>query len=242
MADSASKTGRSWWQGARHALDAAASVAVVVGVVVLVFQLRSQKPAAGPAPRPTGVTVPKEPLSLDGASLIGNPGATVAILEFSDFECPYCGAFARDVFPTLRTQLIESGRVLFAFRNLPIKGHARAEPAALAATCAMEQGRFESLHETLFGHQKDLDERSLEKYTAFLKVDRPAFAACLKSTGPTKVAADKKEAEALGVTGTPTFFIGTIGPDRKLAVRTAFKGSRPVAEFLAAVDSALTGK
>jgi protein-disulfide isomerase len=93
-----------------------------------------------------------------------------------------------------------------------------------------------------FNHPKQLDRASLEKYTDSLPVDRSVFLACLKSAGPARVAADRKEAEALGVTGTPTFFIGTVGPDRKLTVTTAFKGTRPATEFIAAVDSATAGK
>ena len=95
------------------------------------------------------------------------------MLEFSDFECPYCGKFSTEVLPTLQKQYIETGRLLFAFRNLPLKIHPHAEAAAFAASCAGEQQKFWPFHDLLFANPKALEELKLGKsfYVDFTPVE-----------------------------------------------------------------------
>src|SRR5436309_3250825 len=80
--------------------------------------------------------------SLERAPLLGNHGAKVAILEYSDFECPFCAEFEKETWPRLKEQYIDTGRVLVAFRHLPLAAHRHANRAAIDAACAARQGRF----------------------------------------------------------------------------------------------------
>jgi protein-disulfide isomerase len=231
---------RAFWKRLRVILDTAASLAVVIGATVLV--LRMSPATRTDPPRNREIPVPEAPLSLEGAALIGDPAAQAVMLEFSDFECPFCGKFSAQVLPTLHKQYIESGRLLLAFRHLPLKIHPNAQPAALAASCAAEQNKFAPFHDLLFANPKALDADSLSKYASAVGLDRRSYSSCLEATAPGKVTADTDLAKLLGVTGTPAFFVGIMGPERQLIVRQTIKGVRPMNEFTAAVDDALAAR
>lgn len=224
----------------RAALDIAASLAVVVGVAIVGYQMLHATSA--PLPRNSTLAIPSAPLSLDGAILVGNPSAKVAMLEFSDFQCPFCGKFSAEILPTLRKDFIGTGRLLFAFRNMPIQSHQFAEPAALAASCAADQGKFDAFHDLLFANQKSLNEGSLDKFVTTVGLDRSIYAECVQRTAPGKVKADKDLAHVLGVSGTPVFFVGTLGSNGQLVVRKTIKGTKPVDEYVSAVNQALAAK
>lgn len=130
----------------------------------------------------------------------------VELLEFGDFECPYCGA----AFPGVKAALAEVGdRVTFRFRHLPITAkHPHAQRAAEAAEAAGAQGRFWELHDLLFAHQGALEDADLERYAAQAGLDVKRFRADLASGRfAAEVAADVEEARARGAEGTPAFFI-----------------------------------
>jgi protein-disulfide isomerase len=231
---------RAFWKRLRVILDTAASLAVVIGATVLVLRM-SPAPRTDP-PRNREIPVPEAPLSLDGAALIGDPAAQAVMLEFSDFECPFCGKFSAEVLPSLQKQYIESGRLLLAFRHLPLNIHPNAQPAALAASCAAEQNKFAPFHDLLFANPKALDADSLSKYASVVGLDRRSYSSCLEATAPGRVTADTDLAKLLGVTGTPAFFVGVQGPDLKLTVQKTIKGTKPISDFVAAVESALATK
>jgi len=164
------------------------------------------------------------------------------MLQFSDFECPFCGKFSTEILPALQAQYIRAGRVLFAFRHLPLESHPNAEAAALAATCAAEQEKFGAFHDLVFANPKALDRNKLAQHSVSIGLDPSSYAACLETTAPARVKADTELARMLGVTGTPSFFIGKLGQDRQLVVRKTIKGTRPLSEFVAAMDEALAAK
>jgi protein-disulfide isomerase len=100
-------------------------------------RVAGQEPAVKPPPPPPTPRLPVEPISIAGAALKGTASAPVAIVEYSDFECPYCATFVRTTFPDLDREYIATGRVLFAFRHLPLETiHKRAFRAAEASECA----------------------------------------------------------------------------------------------------------
>ncbi len=184
-------------------------------------------------------SMPKAPVSLSGAAIRGNPQATVALVEFSDFECPYCSRFAQDVLPEIERVYVKTGRVLFAYRHLPLEAiHRRAVRAAAAADCAGQQGRFWEMHDQLFRNPKALDDIALRAHADELKIDSNGFMQCLDGPALAKVRSDVAVAAALGVSGTPTFFVGSVTGGGVLATNKLI-GAQPLSAFVEALDGAL---
>lgn len=143
-----------------------------------------------------------------GDNFIGAENAPVTIVEFSDFQCPYCGK----VEPTIQRILNDyNGKVKVVYRDYPLSFHQFAQKASESAECAGEQGKFWEMHGLLFQHQDALDVSSLKSYATSLGLDESKFAECLDSGRmAAEVKADTDEGAALGVTGTPAFFINGV--------------------------------
>lgn len=206
-------------------------VTTLLGVAAVVLLWVHLRPAAGQVAR--GLLLPEEPVSLAGAQLIGNPNARVGLLVFSDFECPYCGDFARDTWPALEERYVRTGQVLVAFRHLPIEQiHLHARRAAEAAVCAGRQGRFWDMHDRLFSDQGGLGEAGVVAAATALGLDLNPFAACLDSD-ETAAAVDRDQrlAGSLGITGTPTFMVGTLDRPGELTVKHLVRGAQAMASF-----------
>jgi protein-disulfide isomerase len=229
---------RGFWQLSRVVLDIVASLAVVIGAIVVLAPLGSGKKNQARTPPPSGIEIPipSQPVSLQGAGLIGAPAAKAVLLEFSDFECPYCGKFSVEILPVLQERYIQNGLLLLAFRHLPLKIHPNAEAAAVAAACAAAQGKFAPFHDLLFTSRSGLDPSSLTRHAATAGIETSAYRACLDRTGPDQVAADTALARSLGVNGTPAFFVGTRGSDQKLVVRRTIRGARDLGAVVGAID------
>jgi protein-disulfide isomerase len=184
-------------------LEAVPSIAISVLAVTLTWvtivdHLHATKPVAkAAAAKAPPVVPPKDPLSLGQAQIRGSRTAQVAIIEYSDFQCPFCGAFTRDTLPTLQRTYIDSNRVLLAFRNFPLEIHSLAEKAAEAAACAGRQGRFWEMHDALFANQKDLDEPSIIRRAGDLKLGSAEFGTCLHGEEVEHVKQDVRSAESL---------------------------------------------
>ena len=140
-----------------------------------------------------------------GGSFKGAADAPVTIVEFSDFQCPYCNNAADTLKQLLQTY---SSNVKLVFKHLPLPNHQHAFKAAQAAFCAGEQGKFWEYHDTLFAHSNDLSANSLKHYAADLGLKADEFSACLDSElSRNAVMKDLQEAKEIGVAGTPTFFV-----------------------------------
>lgn len=159
-----------------------------------------------------------------------NANAPVTIIEFAEFQCPFCGRFARDTFPKIKTNYIDTGKVKFVFRDFVV--HSTAHLAAEASECAHEQGKFWEYHDVLFNNQGSLDSDSLKKYASDIGLDTAKFNSCLDS-GKYKSEVDKdiSDGRSYGVRGTPTFFIN----GEKLV------GAQPYETFRQAIEKALAG-
>ena len=144
-------------------------------------------------------------VTADGFPTRGAPMAPITIVEFSDFECPYCGR----AHPVLQELLREfEGQVKVVFRNFPLSAHPRAVPAARAAVAAGNQGKFWEMADLLFEHQRQLEDEDLERYATQLSLDVERFRADLRATETqAQVDRDRAEGERLDVSGTPSFFI-----------------------------------
>jgi protein-disulfide isomerase len=177
-------------------------------------------------------------VSVDGATRIGSAGAKVALIQYFDFECPYCKKFALDVLPGLRAKYVDSGRAAFFWRHLPLRSHAFAVPAAEAAVCAERMGRFAEAHDFLFRSSQLSD--ALRTLPAALTGPAAAFGRCRAEIGAPAVAKDQASANALGIASTPSFLVGRIQADGAVKVTRALRGVREIADFEEALDSAVT--
>jgi len=147
---------------------------------------------------------PRAPISLKNNSLRGAADAPVTIVEFADFECPFC----QQIEPVVEKLIADySGKVAFAFKDFPLPNHANAQKAAEGARCAGAQGKYWEFHHQLFAnHQYDVVK--LKEIAQGLKLDAKAFNTCLDSGQQREaVQADFNESQVLGLPGTPAFFV-----------------------------------
>jgi Na+/H+ antiporter NhaA len=153
----------------------------------------------------TDLMVPVDP---DRDHIRGSSKALVTVVEYGDFECPYCG----QAEPAVRELLRNFGDVRYVFRHLPLRDvHPRAQIAAEAAEAAGNQGAFWEMHDLLFDHQDALGPRDLASYARSLGLDVERFTADLRShTGADRIASDIDSADLSSVSGTPTFFVNGI--------------------------------
>jgi protein-disulfide isomerase len=170
-------------------------------------------------------------VSTDGDPSIGPADAPVTIVEFSDYQCPYCQAWYQQTFDQLMANYPD--QIRFVYRDLPLPGHPESLPAAEAANCAGEQGAYWKFHNALFSGQYQLGRGAYEKYAADLGLDTASFTACLDDHHTqAEVKADAAEAARLGLNGTPSFVINGL----------IFIGAHPFADFKTIIDAELAAK
>ncbi len=174
----------------------------------------------------------------DGPSL-GNANATVGIVEFTDYECPFCQRFHTQSFGKIKETYLDSGKVRYFLRNFPLGFHAQAKPAALAAYCTGEQGQYWEMSHELFMNQRKLGVELYNDLADTLGVHETEFHACLENPGNLqRIEADLTYGKSIGVRGTPKFFIGRI-QDGKLVSTKQISGAQPFAAFQRVLDSLL---
>jgi len=183
--------------------------------------------------------VPTVPISIDGDATLGDPTAKVVIIEYSDFQCPFCNKFVIETFPGIRSRLIDTKQVRWVFKHLPIeKLHPQAVGAAEAAECARRQNRFWPIHDQFFAQPKQLQREAILAMAADAGSDMTAFSQCLDGEAQADVAASIREAQALGITGTPTFLVGIPTESGTVIAKERLSGFLPAADFEDAVASA----
>ncbi len=142
---------------------------------------------------------------------LGDDTAKIVIIEFSDFQCPYCKRFIDQTFPQISKNYIEQGKVKYLIRNYPLSFHPKAEGAAIAGICAQQQGSYWPFRNTLFNNMKKLEKSYYIQLAKELKLDTPLFEQCLSDASHlAKIQTDVALGKSLGVTGTPSFIIGKI--------------------------------
>ncbi|MBP9686391.1 MAG: DsbA family protein [Candidatus Doudnabacteria bacterium] len=184
-------------------------------------------------PRPTPPAVVSFTPPLD-APRLGSPSASVEIVEFSDFQCPFCGKFQQEVYARLKAEYIDTGKASFVYQDFAFLG-TESTRAAIAAKCAKEQGKFWEYHDYLFTQQNGENEggftdQKLRSYAAALKLNQNSFNSCLQqSKYEASVKAETAAGQALGISGTPTVLVNG----------TMLVGALPYEQFKAAIDAAL---
>jgi protein-disulfide isomerase len=169
-------------------------------------------------------------LNLEGFAMLGSKEAPLTIVEFTDYQCPFCQRFHTTSFGDLKKNYIDTGKVRFYSRDLPLDFHPNAMRAAEAARCASDQGQFWKLRDVMGANPDKLDMNSLLADAADLKMNLDTFRACVESEKyKNAVQTDVMEAMKIGANGTPTFVIGkstSDGVDGELVV-----GAQPYLMF-----------
>ncbi len=194
--------------------------------------------AQGSTPTATPMSVTDLPVDATDWRALGSPEAPVTLIEYSDFQCPYCGRYARETFPQIAEAYVQTGKVRYVFRNFPLSSiHPQAEKAAEAAECAGEQGQYWGMHEALFSNQQQWSGQAnavqtFKKFAAELGLDQAKFDSCLDNgTYADKIKADIQEGAAAGVSGTPAFRVNGV----------ELSGAQPYAQFAQMIDYFLAG-
>jgi protein-disulfide isomerase len=195
-------------------------------------------PAQGQAPAPQSAIV----VSIEGGAVKGDHNAKLTLVEFTDYQCPFCGRHFRETMPKIDEEYIKTGRIRYVLREFPLESiHPQAVKAAEAATCSGEQGKYWEMHSLLFGSPKAMAIKDFVDHAQALNLDVAKFQQCLDSGKYTaKVRKDLNDAQKAGVTGTPTFFLGLTDP-KSTEVKSIRKlvGAQPYAAFKDAIDSLL---
>jgi protein-disulfide isomerase len=160
----------------------------------------------------------------------GDPRADIVVIEFTDFQCPFCGQHARDAFPTIQRDLINTGQVRWAVRHFPLDIHPMAYDAAKAASCAGQQERYWHMYDRLFELQSTLTTPTISAAAEEVGLSRSRFEHCM-SLPADDIDADKAEAERLGIYSTPTFLVGDIDADGSVHVKMKVRGATDIDVF-----------
>jgi protein-disulfide isomerase len=194
--------------------------------------------AAGP---PSPVVPESLDMNVSQAYTKGGAGSRVVLVEFSDFQCPFCARHAKQTLPQIEREYVDTGKLLYVMRNLPLEQiHPDALRAAAAAECAGDQGKYWQMHEKLFGNQQALGAADLTRYAQEAGVDAAKFKQCVDAdVHGAKIRKDLTDAQAAGITGTPTFFLGFAEGGGKVKVVRRIQGAQPYPVFKAAIDGLL---
>lgn len=175
-------------------------------------------------------------LDLSNSPTQGAATAKLTLVEFSDFQCPFCGRHVRDTAGQIEKEYITTGKLRHVFLNLPLDMHRFAFKAAEAANCAGEQGRYWEMHNRLFENQTKLD--PLTPHAEAVGLDVAKFEECLNSgRQAAAIRRDIAAAQQAGVTGTPTFFLAYTDPkSSKIKTVRRLTGALPFATLKAEID------
>jgi len=173
---------------------------------------------------------------------MGREDAPVTVVEFTDYQCPFCRRFEADSFGQLKKDYIDTGKVRFVSRDLPLEFHPNAPAAALAARCAGEQHKFWEMRDAMMlDTSTDLGPDSILKYGQKTNLDMTAFSGCLKDKKYTSaIQKDTADAGTLGISGTPSFVIGKTAKDEIAGVRIV--GAVPYSVFDSTIKDLLLNK
>jgi protein-disulfide isomerase len=177
-------------------------------------ELLEKQGAPAPPAAPGQQQITKANVSIEGAYTMGSKDAPLTMVEFTDFQCPFCQRFHVQTFAELKKNYIDTGKLRFVSRDLPLDFHPNALQAAQAGRCAGEQGQFWAMRDRMNANPEKLDMDSLAEYALDLKLNVGNFRSCVDS-GKYKnaIRSDSQTAEKIGANGTPSFVLGKSTPD-----------------------------
>lgn len=188
--------------------------------------------AVKPAFKPTEI-------SIGDAPFLGDADAVVTLVEFSDYQCPFCRRHKDQVMPDLVKKFVGTGKLKYVMFEFPLAMHANAKNAAQAALCAGEQDQYWQMHDKMFENQKTLTVENLKAYAAELGLDSAVFDTCLDDGKYAKrVSDDLTTGGRMGITGTPAFVLGLTDPkdSNKVNVTEFIKGAQSLENFSQVIE------
>lgn len=186
------------------------------------------------APQPSAAIV-YEPVDPAKDWIKGDADAPVTIIEWSDFECPFCGRFYTQTLGQLESEYIDTGKVKLVFRDFPLSFHPQAMPASQAAECAGAQGMFWEMHDRIFDNQAGLSSGVYSTWAAEFGLDVDAFETCMADPAVTaEINADMADGQKATITGTPGFLV--INEDGEAL---KISGAQPFSAFQTAIEAQL---
>jgi protein-disulfide isomerase len=172
----------------------------------------------------------------------GEKAAKVTLVEYFDYQCPFCAGFEDETMPLVLTDYIMKGKVRYIVRDFPLEtAHPNALQAAEAARCANDQGKFWPMHDALMGNSDALDRPKLSLYAQDVGLDVPSFDKCVDSGKYASIVKDSMTGGTkVGVEGTPTFFLGVADPSgQKIVSLKRLEGNIPYSQLKDAIDKLL---
>jgi protein-disulfide isomerase len=177
-------------------------------------------------------------LNVDDQPSKGDKNAKLILIEFADYQCPFCGRHFRETEPQIEREYVKTGKIKFVFWDFPLKSHKDAFKAAEAVRCALDQGKYWVMHDRLFADQESLSLQDLSQHARAIGLDLRSFQLCLdngKHEAEIRKAMD--EAVKVGVKITPTFFLGVAEPDNpKVKIQKTIIGAKSYTIFKEAID------
>ncbi|MBI5328324.1 MAG: DsbA family protein [Deltaproteobacteria bacterium] len=225
-----------------------AGVAAGGGTPGQVADIPQQLPPNYPYPQPQQPNQPqaRPPIPTEATTttgdgpILGNQSAKVTIVEFSDYECPFCARFHIDTMKQLKKDYIDTGKVRFSYRDFPLPFHQSAMKAATAANCAQEQGKYWEMNFAIFENQKDIAD--IDGIGKKAGLDVAKLNTCISSNKyADKIANDTNDGRQIGVGGTPSFIIAKTSPDGTVKGKL-IAGAVPYSVFKTEIDSISGGK
>ena len=199
-----------------------------------VLRLLRQRPIQG-GDAPTGPVR----ASVADAPTLGRADAPVTLVEFSDYQCPFCQRFFATTLPALKKDYIDTGKLRFVYRDFPLEMHPHAREAAVAAHCVGEQGKYWEMHDALFQYQAALAPAQIAERARALGLDSSRFDQCLTSGRHTaSIERGLADGAAAGVQGTPGFVVGKTQPGDTIQ-GTPIRGAQPLETFRRIIEQLL---
>ena len=201
---------------------------------------------SGQKPTPTRAAAkafePKD-ISIEGAPFKGQADAVITLVEYSDYQCPFCKRHMLQTHPQIASEYIDQGKVKYVMREFPLTSlHPRAVAASLAALCARDQGKYWEMHDVLFANQKKMTDDDIKGYASEAGLDIDTFVSCMDAGKYNEqVQSDLTEGRGLGITGTPSFALGLTAPadSNQVKVMKVVRGARSYDSFAKEINELL---
>jgi protein-disulfide isomerase len=206
--------------------------------ILLQRTLESRTPV-NPTPKPWREQANRIEVSIIDGIVIGQDDAPLTLVEFSDYQCPFCQRFFANTMPHLKTQYVDTGQLRLVVRDLPLAFHRQAKPAAIASRCAHAQNAFLPMREKLFIETQRQVEADFLAIAIELGLKPRRFSECMASNVITEIVESSvRDAQARGITGTPTFVLGATEEDYVEGI--IIVGAQPFSSFKAQIDLMLS--
>lgn len=228
----------------KQILEGLANLSLIVLTVVVLTGRLPVVSGSGSGAAPQDPNAPTDPeaahVTAELPSYLPIPSQRVVLLEFFDFQCPYCDQFDKRTVGELETQLVQTGRLEYVPVHFPLDAiHPDAVMAAQAAECANAHGKFRDMRKLLFANAQQLAQPNLIKFAAELGISKPIFASCLSDESTKeRVRQHINLAESVGVVSTPTIMVGVAEPNsRRIRIQKTHRGAVSFSAIAATVEA-----